>query len=77
MVDRYKRRRGTYKYSCDDCAEITWLSYKERDSRFRPRCQFCGSTWLVERTEYAAGRNVNARIEARQQKKQREAKQLA
>ena len=76
-MERYRPRRGIFKYKCEDCAEITWLSYSDRSSRFRPRCQFCGSTWLVECTEYAAAYNSNARIEAKEQRRSRKAKQLA
>jgi len=39
--------RGTFKYICDECNEETWLSRKSRNSRFRPRCIRCGSTFLT------------------------------
>ena len=38
--------RGTYKYICDECGVATWLSVRERNSRFKPRCSACGSLWL-------------------------------
>jgi len=38
--------RGTFKYICEQCGEDNWLTKKERDSRFMPRCTGCGSTWL-------------------------------
>lgn len=39
--------RGRYKYICEDCNEPTWLSARERTSRFKPRCSNCGSPWIV------------------------------
>ncbi len=39
-------KRGTYKYICEDCQAENWLSARERDSRFKPKCIECGSTWL-------------------------------
>ncbi len=52
-------RKGTFKYKCDDCGEFTWLTRKQRDSRFRPRCLFCGSTYLDECTNLAKETNLN------------------
>lgn len=37
---------GRYKYICADCGGETWLSRKDRQSRFRPRCIECGSISL-------------------------------
>ena len=39
-------KRGTYKYICDVCQAVNWLSHRERESRFKPHCVECGSTWL-------------------------------
>ena len=39
-------KRGKFKYICDDCQAINWLSAKDRTSRFKPHCIECGSTWL-------------------------------
>ena len=39
-------RAGTFAYICEDCQEKTFLSARERSSRFRPRCSFCGSAHL-------------------------------
>lgn len=39
--------RGRYKYVCEECNEETWLGYRERNSRFKPRCSSCGSLWLI------------------------------
>ena len=39
-------KRGQYKYICEDCHAENWLSAKERQSSFRPKCIECGSTWL-------------------------------
>jgi len=39
-------RRGKFKYICEDCKAENWLTAKDRDSRFRPKCIECGSTWL-------------------------------
>jgi DNA-directed RNA polymerase subunit RPC12/RpoP len=41
-----KRKKGTYKYICDDCQAENWLTSRERTSKFMPRCIECGSTWL-------------------------------
>lgn len=38
--------RGRFKYICDDCQSVTWLSAKERIRRFKPRCIECGSIRL-------------------------------
>lgn len=38
--------RGRFKFICEDCNEDNWLTQRERDSRFRPRCSFCGSVFL-------------------------------
>ena len=38
--------RGTFKYICEDCEAENWLTTSDRDSRFRPHCVECGSTWL-------------------------------
>jgi transposase-like protein len=39
-------QRGRYKYICEECNAENWLSKKDRNSRFRPKCIECGSTWL-------------------------------
>jgi transposase-like protein len=39
-------RRGKFKYICDSCKAENWLTTKDRNSHFRPRCVECGSTWL-------------------------------
>jgi len=38
--------RGQFKYICDDCKAVNWLTARERSSRFIPKCIECGSTWL-------------------------------
>lgn len=38
--------RGTYKYICEECKAENWLSRRDRDSRFKPKCVECGSLWL-------------------------------
>ena len=38
--------RGRFKYICEDCKAENWLSAKDRNSRFKPHCIKCGSTWL-------------------------------
>lgn len=39
-------RRGTFKYICEECNAVNWLSARARSSHNRPRCVECGSTWL-------------------------------
>jgi len=39
--------RGTFKYICEECQAENWLTKKNRDSRFKPKCIECGSLWLV------------------------------
>ena len=38
--------RGRYKYICDDCQAVNWLTAKDRTSRFKPHCIECGSIQL-------------------------------
>jgi len=38
--------RGTYKYICEECQADNWLTARERNSRFMPKCVECGSSWL-------------------------------
>ena len=38
--------KGRFKYICEDCKAENWLTKKDRQSKFRPRCIECGSTWL-------------------------------
>jgi hypothetical protein len=38
--------RGKFKYICQDCDAVNWLTNKERGSNFRPRCTSCGSLCL-------------------------------
>lgn len=39
-------RKGRYKYICDECQAVNWLTVKDRTSRFKPHCIECGSTQL-------------------------------
>jgi transposase-like protein len=41
-----KRKKGTYKYTCEECKAENWLTARERTAASRPRCIECGSTWL-------------------------------
>jgi transposase-like protein len=41
-----KRKKGTYKYTCEECNAENWLTARERTAASRPRCIECGSTWL-------------------------------
>ncbi len=36
--------RGKRKFICIECDEATYFSTKERNSRFRLRCRWCGSS---------------------------------
>ena len=38
--------RGRYKYICDECQAVNWLTGKDRSSSFKPHCIECGSTRL-------------------------------
>jgi len=38
--------RGTFKYICEECQAVNWLTTRERSSRFMPKCVECGSSWL-------------------------------
>jgi len=38
--------RGRYKYICEDCNAENWLTSRDRQSHFKPRCIECGSSWL-------------------------------
>ena len=38
--------RGTFKFICEDCGGYTYLTPKDRSSRFRPHCISCGSVFL-------------------------------
>ena len=40
-------KRGKYKYICEDCQAVNWLSSRDRTSRFKPKCVECGSPWLI------------------------------
>ena len=39
-------RRGRYKYICEECKAENWLTTKDRQSHFKPKCIECGSPWL-------------------------------
>lgn len=54
-------RGGRFKYKCDDCGEITFLSSRERQSHNMPKCQYCGSSWLEPVTGYAQDSVADAR----------------
>jgi len=50
---------GTFKYKCDECGEITYLTRQDRNKRSIPRCRFCGSTWLDPVTETAKNKMLD------------------
>ncbi len=39
-------QKGRYKYICEECKAENWLTKRDRESRFKPHCVECGSTWL-------------------------------
>ncbi len=54
--------RGTFKYICEECNADNWLSKRDRDSRFKPKCVGCGSPWLEpSKGSKGADRTVIAR----------------
>ena len=55
--------RGRFKYKCDSCGEESFLTSRERSSASRPRCSFCGSTWLEPVTDYSQNNLKNVRDE--------------
>jgi len=53
---KFAAKRGTFKYKCDDCQEVMYLTPREKSRAAIPRCRFCGSTWLEPVTDQAADR---------------------
>jgi len=67
--------RGKFKYSCDDCGAINWIGMRERDRRSRPRCSFCGSTWLTPtKSSIAKKETVRYADRAREEKAEKRKK---
>lgn len=51
--------RGTFKYICEECNADNWLSKRDRDSRFKPKCVECGSPW-IEPSKCSKGPDMTA-----------------
>ena len=68
--------KGTFKYICEDCSEATYVSARQRTSRFLPKCTSCGG-YLTKgpRTKYANYMNIEAKEAYDDQRKKLKAKQ--
>lgn len=42
---------GKVLYVCEDCHEETWFYPPKLICATRPRCSFCGSTWIVPQSK--------------------------
>lgn len=49
---------GTYKYICEECDAVNWLSNRARGSRFMPKCVECGCPWLIPSKKSCASNKV-------------------
>lgn len=67
--------RGTYKYICEDCNAENWLTSRDRSSRFKPKCNSCGSPWLISsKSSIGPNKIIEASDASREQTKIRDEK---